>query len=261
MKLKSKLILKYPLIGFRNWRSRAIARKIRKSADEERYPEAWKATYVLKKAKKLVKNLQIDLQVKGYENLPKAPFVLVANHSSMMDPVLIIKALENLNEADEKPVYQPCFLAKKSLQKNKQFKGYLGILSTFFVSRTNPREALEQIEKFGEYVKENSKVGIIFPEGTRSKDGKIQEFKSGAFRIAKKRLLNIVPVSINNALEALNLDRNKKAQIEVIFGKPIKANSFLTIDNKALANKVQKQVESNFKWVKSKRQNLEKMVS
>ncbi len=66
--------------------------------------------------------------------------------------------------------------------------------------------------------------------------------------MAKKSFMPIIPVTINNSYSASNLDRTEKLKIQVIFGKQIKPMSFISLDTKSLAAKVQKIIES--KWVK-----------
>ena len=69
------------------------------------------------------------------------------------------------------------------------------------ISRGNPREGLQAILKAIEYIKED-KVSIgIFPEGTRSKDGNLQDFKPGAFKIAEKSLCPVVVCCMRGTID------------------------------------------------------------
>lgn len=246
MKVKTKIFWHYLFIGWRNHRARVLDKKIRKWKDESRYPSQWRIKYVIKHVKKFMKILKIKITVHGYENIPKGAVLLTPNHASYFDPAVIIFALINPSEIPTDFQFEPTFLAKEELKKDR-FRGYLGILSSFYVSRTNPREALKQLDEFITFVKNNQKVAIVFPEGKRSKTGEIEEFKSGAFRIAKQGFVPIVPVTINNSLAATDFNRRKWLNIEVIFDKAIKPITFMGSEAKDLSQKVQRIVENNYK--------------
>lgn len=255
MTVKQSVGLRIWRIAFWNARARAMAKKILKNPDEERYPDQFKNDYVLKKFKKLMKWIKVDLKVEGFENLPKAPAVLAPNHSSMLDPGFILAALENPSENPDDTNYQPVFLAKDDIAKNKKAKGYAHILSTFFINRDKPREAVQAIDDMTAFAKKNKKFITIFPEGTRTKDGKIDEFKGGAFRSAKKGFMPIVPVTINHAMSSTDTSRKNKITVEVIFHKPIKPMAIVAQDTKSIAAKVQATVNSKYKTQKVKKQN------
>ena len=247
MKVKTKLVLCSLKISYRNHRARKLGKKIEKFDDREKYPLLWRNNWILKKAKKLSKVLKVELTVKGFENLPKGGAILVPNHTSSFDPAVILMALENPSKTSSDINKTAVFLAKDDIKKNRAVKGYAKIASTFYIDRKNARKSLKVIDKFGEYTKKEKTYGVVFAEGTRSKDGEIHEFKSGAFRVAKKSFLPIVPVTINNAFGITNFSRKKKIAVEVIFSKPIKPMSLMTMNTKAIATKVQKQVTKNWK--------------
>ena len=110
------------------------------------------------------------------------------------------------------------------------------------------------------FAKKHQKVGIVFPEGTRSTNGEIEQFKSGAFRIAKKGFIPIIPVTINNSLTASNLNRRQWLHVEVIFDKVLKPITFLGQDTKEISTRVHDIVKSNFKSIPMKK-NEEKETS
>ncbi|WKX02226.1 lysophospholipid acyltransferase family protein [Candidatus Mycoplasma mahonii] len=248
MNVKTKLILNYPIIAWKIFRSKVIARKIKKLADDdERYQDQWKNDYVLKSSNKLLKIFKVELIVKGFEHIAKAPAILAPNHSSYFDVALIMAALKNPQEGTDNHNYKPVFLAKESLRSNKRSKGFSDILNTFYINRKAPRSSLVEMDKFAEYAKEHKKYAVVFPEGTRTKNGEINDFKGGAFRIAKKTFISIIPVTINNSLSISDLSRKKTLKVEVIFGKALKPISFISLDNKSLAMRVKKEVQKEWK--------------
>ena len=247
MKVKTKIIMSSIKLSWVIHRSKKIGKKYIKYEDEEKYPAQWRNDWAVKKTKKIAKALMIEMDVKGFDNLPKGSAILVPNHSSSFDPGIIVMALENPSKVSADLNKKSAFIAKDDIAKNKKIKGFASMMNTFYINRKSPRKALKEIEKFGDFIKKEKKYGVIFAEGTRSRDGKIHEFKGGAFRIAKKNLLPIVPVTINNAIGITNLSRKTKIKVEVVFGKPIKAISLMTMDTKTIASKVEKLVKKNWK--------------
>lgn len=248
MNLKYKAYLNAPRV--KNWNRRAnkLARKYRKFEDSEKYSIDFRHKFIAKKTSKFFKILNVDLEVIGFENLPKAPAILAPNHSSLIDPILIFTSLLNPDKSPDAEDGIPLFLSKADVAKNKHAKGYASLLNTFYIDRNKPREAVKQLDEMAEFAKNNKRYSVIFPEGTRSKDGKVNEFKSGAFRTAKKTYVPIVPVTINNAPAILDFNRTGKLKVQVIFHKALKPMSFMSHDTKSIAKNVRKIVEKS--WVK-----------
>ena len=257
MTAKTKVILRYPYIAFKLHRTKKVAKKIRKAGEEnDRYPAQWRNDYILKFVKKLTKILKVEVEVIGRENLPKAPAILAPNHASLFDPALIMIALEDTRPGSDYINTQSVFIAKKELSKNRRAKGLANVMNTYYIDRKNPRASLKNMEDFAQHAKDTKKMAVIFPEGTRSKDGEVKEFKSGAFKMAKRTFIPVVPLTINNSYSISNLSRKKTLKVQVIFGKTIKPMSFISSDNKSLANRVQKEVLKT--WVKPEGTRSEK---
>jgi len=123
----------------------------------------------------------------GKEHIPQnsdAPLIVCCNHISMVDPVFLLLACK-------RPI---CFMAKDSLFKNRFFgwilKHWFGV---FPVSR-GKGDSTAINTAFS--ILENNGVLGIFPEGTRSKDGKLAPAKSGTALIAAKSRADILPCAV-----------------------------------------------------------------
>ncbi|PLX19056.1 MAG: 1-acyl-sn-glycerol-3-phosphate acyltransferase [Candidatus Muiribacterium halophilum] len=134
----------------------------------------------------------ITFDVIGIENLPKEDtFIIASNHQSNIDPMIIFYNIPT-------PV---CFMAKKELFSIPVFSWILGQLGNFSVRRnafdkTSIQTAVQRIE--------NGQVIALFPEGTRSKDGKIKKFKSCVSYIMKHSgFKQVVPVYIKGSRDLL----------------------------------------------------------
>jgi 1-acyl-sn-glycerol-3-phosphate acyltransferase len=90
------------------------------------------------------------------------------------------------------------------------------------IDRSNPRAAMQSIDRAAETIRKGKSV-LLFAEGTRTMDGRLQPFKRGAFSIAVKAGAPVVPVTINNTFKimpkgSLNI---QATDISLILDKPI----------------------------------------
>jgi len=101
---------------------------------------------------------------------------------------------------------------------------------------------------------ENVKNGhsmFIFPEGTRSKNGEIGEFKKGSMRLAVKSEAPIVPITIEGARKIFeeNNCRFRAAEVTLTIGKPISTKGLTKEEQDNLAGYVREVIASNIKWL------------
>jgi 1-acyl-sn-glycerol-3-phosphate acyltransferase len=129
------------------------------------------------------------IRVSGLENLPRSgPFILVANHQGAGDIPLLLGCL---------PVYFR-FAIKKELFGLPVFGWYLKLAGYFSVDRQVVLSAYRMVEQIIDSLKEGESV-MIFPEGTRSRDGSLGAFKRGSLMAALKAGAPIVPVAIDGS--------------------------------------------------------------
>ena len=106
----------------------------------------------------------IRVEVEGLENLPDSPAVFVCNHQSMIDIPVLLTALGRPR----------ALMAKAVLSKIPLLRGWMRLFDCIFVQRDDPKAARRSYEDGVRLVK-NGRDLIIFPEGTRSKDGELLE--------------------------------------------------------------------------------------
>lgn len=127
-------------------------------------------------------------------NIPKdRPLIIVANHQSTQD----IAPLMWFFRANH-----PKYVAKKELERGIPSLSYnLRNGGSVLIDRDNPKQAITALKKFGEYIGKNKYAAIIFPEGTRSKEGKPKPFKDNGLKILVKYIPSalVIPVTINNS--------------------------------------------------------------
>lgn len=125
------------------------------------------------------------------------PIIFVANHQSMFDIPVISWFLRT---------HHPKFIAKKELGKGIPSVSYnLRNGGSILIDRSNPRQALPEIEKLGNYIKDRNFSAVIYPEGTRARDGMLKNFKPSGFLKIKKTVpeAQVVPLVIQGSWELL----------------------------------------------------------
>lgn len=146
------------------------------------------------------------------------PMVLVSNHQSNFD----IPAIQGYFP------FIPGFMAKKEMEGWPFFKTWMPPTNSIFVDRKNPREGIKAIRKTVKMVKDGYPI-LVFPEGTRSSDGEIKEFKNGAFKLAIDAKAKIIPITLEGTIDiqkkgSIKMYRNKK--IKIVIGKVIDTKDY-----------------------------------
>jgi 1-acyl-sn-glycerol-3-phosphate acyltransferase len=142
------------------------------------------------------------VDVARFPSLPDGPLIFACNHESALDILALLKVLpRNVR-----------FIAKRELFQIPIFGWYMRIGGHVEVDRANHAQALQSLRRAGQSVRGGTSL-IVFPEGTRSRDGRIHPFKKGPFVVAMEAGIPVVPVAISGAGRL-----NPKRQIAVTPG-------------------------------------------
>lgn len=183
------------------------------------------------------KILGIDLEVYGLEGIDKnVPYVFMANHLSFLDGPLLFMII---------PQYVRVILKKEVFRIPIIGQGmrHVGFIS---VDRKRLKGGKKSIDKASRIIKEKGSSFLIFPEGTRSRDGKIQPFKRGGFFLALNAQVPIVPMTINGTFELMPKGSffAKRGKIKVDFHKPLPVRGFEREDLSLLVERVRNTIQS-----------------
>lgn len=165
------------------------------------------------------------------------PLLIVSNHQSMYDisPIMWYMRKHHVK-----------FVAKKELGKGIPSVSHnLRHGGSVLIDRKNPRQALPAMMKFGEYIESTKRAAVIFPEGTRSKDGTPRPFKTKGLEILLKKVPSalIVPITVNNSWKMLRYGKFPMGignHIKFTVHKPIEIANFT--DKTELILKVEKTI-------------------
>ena len=139
------------------------------------------------------------VRFRGDKEIPKGPVIFAANHQSVVDALFV---LAKIPAKEFKRTY--CFAKGKHFRQ--WWRRYLAKRNNIIIMREN-EEIVDSIKRMASVLKKGRNV-LIFPEGTRSRDGSLSEFKQTFSLLACELGVPVVPVAINGAFEAF--PRNRK---------------------------------------------------
>lgn len=175
-------------------------------------------------------------EIEGTENLVKGQsYVFVSNHVSFFDVWLIYGWLPAIFK----------WIMKQELRKVPFVGTGCAAAGHIFIDRRHPRAAKESLDRAKSILKDGVSV-VVFPEGTRSKDGQVQSFKRGAFQIAFELDLPVVPISISGLHDVMPkgtffVHPFKKTKMKI--GKPIDLKDYMKADPQDAAAVKKEQLE------------------
>jgi len=173
----------------------------------------------------------VEVITEGFERLDKNQrYIFIANHQSYFDiPVLSFGIKRHLS-----------FVAKKELFNIPFFGWGMSAVGHVKIDRTNPRKARESITRAVSTLQQKNISLVLFPEGTRSLNGRLNDFKRASFTLALEAGVPIVPVAICGAWKI-----NRKGSMRIVPGKvkliitdPILPDVTQTMDKTQVAEKV-----------------------
>jgi long-chain acyl-CoA synthetase len=159
----------------------------------------------------------LRLEVRGIENLPpKPPFLICPNHLSYLDPFVVMSALPYR-------VFRRVFFVGASEYFANWYMKLLARLAN--IVPVDPDAHLVRAMKIGAYGLRYGRILCIFPEGARSFDGDLKEFKKGAAILANELKVPIVPVGIQGTYEVWPRDslRIRPHKVKLAFGSPLQS--------------------------------------
>lgn len=205
-------------------------------------------------AKILLLICNTKVKVIGEKNLLRGkPQILMANHQSDFD---ILISLAHI------PI-QFRWIAKKELFAIPVFGAAMRNAGYIEIDRSNHEKAMQSIDEAVLRIRSGKSI-MTFPEGTRSRDGEIKAFKQGAFHLAIKSGVPIVPVSIIGSGQIMPKRslRIKPGLIKMVIGKPIEVTNFDIEKRHELIGIVRNEIIKNYnEWQEAGKLNIKDIES
>ena len=187
-------------------------------------------------AKTIFKTMNINVRVIGLDKLDRnADYIFAPNHASSLDIPLILGFL-------------PFWIVPISKIELKwiPFLGWaMQAAGHVFVDRRDHEKAMLSIAKIKNSLMKNPRSILIFPEGSRTNDGKVNQFKTGGLSIGISTKISIVPVAIEGTFESLSKHSKKFVNklLTINIGSPVDTRKYSLDDRKDLAIIVNSEVK------------------
>jgi len=182
----------------------------------------------------------ISLNVDGLENIdPGEQYVFMVNHQSNIDIPVLVQSLAQ---------FQLRWIAKKELLWVPFFGWAMWATKHITVDRTDPSDAMKSLQRAKQRMAAGISV-VVFPEGTRGRDGKLMRFKKGGFLLAVQAQRPIVPITINGSGRVLPSGgwRLRSGVIEVTVEKPIAVEGYRAGNLRLLADQTRQAIAAHLR--------------
>lgn len=179
----------------------------------------------------------VRVRLEGHEKVDwDQPLVVVANHQSWFDVFALAAHLPGRTR----------FVAKQELARIPIFGTAWQTCGHISVNRTDRSRAISTLDRAGQQVRNEGLAMVLFPEGTRSPDGRLQPFKKGAFVLAIKTGVPLVPVGISGSRKIMPKGsfRIRRGEIRIRVGEPMPVGDLAHRDRARLLAESRRRIAS-----------------
>lgn len=200
----------------------------------ERIPDEKKAALLKKVVGYANRGGNVTIKSYGTEHIPKdESFMLFPNHQGLYDVLAIIDGCPRFFSV----------VMKKELTNIPFLKNIFRIMGAYPIDREDIRQSMKVIQQVSQDVA-NGKNFLIFPEGTRSKNGnQIGEFKGGSFKSAVKAKCPIVPVAIIDSYKAFDTGSVEEVVVQVHYLDPLYYDEYKMMKTTEIAKIVEERIK------------------
>ena len=219
--------------GFHTHRKQIAAAKASGDKEEER---KWISVSEVDWGRGLCKDVGVNIEVTGRENLPETgPVLYVANHQSYADIPIHCAVLDK---------FQFGFVAKKELADIPVYGNFIEEIRSVLIDRTNAKTSMKAIIQGISYLEDGFSL-MIFPEGTRSKSSEMAEFHQGSLKLATKPEVPVVPITLDGSYKAYEeTGKFSPCNVKYTIHEPIETKGMDRIEKAELAKRVEDIIRS-----------------
>jgi len=188
-------------------------------------------------ARTIIAAAGVRVRVRGAENLPAdSPMIIVSNHQGYFDIFVLMGYIPR----------RLGWIAKKELYRIPVFSFAMRRYGNIMIDRSNRDRARRSLQIAAEKVRGGQSV-LIFPEGTRSPDGKVHVFKKGCYYLAEASGAPIIPVSISGSFEVMpkKTFRLHPGTIEMVIGEPVSVRASDHADRNGFLDRLRRTIIRN----------------
>lgn len=188
-------------------------------------------------ARRILRAAGARVRVEGLENIDlEEPQIFASNHVSWFDVWALAAILPKRYR----------FVAKKELERIPIFGPAWKAAGHISIDRGDRASAIQTLDEAGRRLRRDNSSVVIFPEGTRSRTGELLPFKKGAFMLALRTGVDIVPVAVLGTRHIMPADawRVRSGPIIVRFGEPIRTADYTEARRDELIAEVRRRIET-----------------
>ncbi len=178
------------------------------------------------------------MHVSGAEKLDfrNRCYCYIGNHQSMLDIVSLVWTRK----------LETGFIGKTEVRKIPLVNAYFHQFGSVYIDRKSPKNSIRAIIKGSDYLKQGHSM-TIYPEGTRSADGQIHEFKAGSFKMATRAGATIVPVMVKGTRALFeDVKSLRRHDVYVKFLDPIETKDMSEEELKELHTRVENAIREEY---------------
>lgn len=183
------------------------------------------------------------VEIEGEENVEHSgPWVITCNHRSFFDIPLMFFL----------PLWRFKFVSKVEVRKIPAIGWMLGLRGDIVIRRGQTSAATTLRKEGGEHIQAGTSV-VIFPEGTRTRDGEVHRFKEGAFRLAQENGVGILPCVLEGTKGLFDASGLNRRRLRLKILKPISALEVAATEPKELAARVENLTREAYETIRERR--------
>lgn len=219
---------------------KAKLKRCAQSPDKYTHDERMKPIQTI--CERIQKSGDISLKVSGKENIPaEGGFIFYPNHQGIFDAVALASAIDI--------PFSP--VLKKELMSYPLLRQIFTCVDAMPMDRSDIRQSMRVLQEVQSRV-ESGRVCLIFPEGTRSRDGnQLQEFKAGCFRPALKTHCPVVPVALVDSFKPFDAETVGHITVFLHILKPLLWEDYQGLTTAELAQMVKEKIQGEMERILS----------
>lgn len=208
-------------------------RLFRYASSPEKYKEEERYQFLQDVCLKANRGGNVTIEAQGLENIPEENgFMFFTNHQGMYDVLALFTICK-------KPLSA---VAKKEVKNIPFLKQVFQCMEAIFMDREDVRQSMQVILEVSKQVQEGRNY-IIFPEGTRSKNGnQVGAFKGGSFKAATKAKCPIVPVALIDSFKPFDTKSVKPVTVQLHILEPLFYEEYKEMKTTEIAEEVKKRI-------------------
>lgn len=193
---------------------------------------------------------RVEVVAEDFDKLPAKQMLFIANHKSILDPMVMFKALYDANKLGAST-----FICKYELSKHWHTRSVIQLLDGIFIQRDNGRSIYDCYLKEMEYIKKGYSV-VVYPEGTRVVGDEFKEFNPTTLKVAFQNFIAIAPVTIYGADKKRKIGNKKTIYVSAL--RAVQPNNFINTKQEKLMLSLQSSIVDKYIELRLKAQEKRK---